>query len=105
MTVSRLRLRVFLPRVVRFVLATLATLATLAAPLRLLAQTGALEPIEYTLRVVDAEKHSPASRARADRGRASIDLMMPVWTPGYTWSKTMPVACAISWPRRRTARR
>jgi predicted metalloprotease with PDZ domain len=61
-----------------------ASVALVAAPARLLAQTAALEPIEYTLRVVDAEKHLAGIDARVPTGgRASIDLMMPVWTPGY----------------------
>lgn len=55
-----------------------------AAPARLRAQQATLDPIEYTLRVIDAEKHLAGVEARVPTGgRSSIDLMMPIWTPGY----------------------
>jgi len=44
----------------------------------------ALEPIQYTFRVIDPEKHIAGVEARIPTGgRATIDLMMTVWTPGY----------------------
>lgn len=46
--------------------------------------SSALDPIEYTFRVIDAEKHVAGIDARVPTdGRASIELMMPIWTPGY----------------------
>jgi predicted metalloprotease with PDZ domain len=44
----------------------------------------ALDPVQYTFRVADAAKHLAEIEARIPTGgEASIDLMMPVWTPGY----------------------
>jgi predicted metalloprotease with PDZ domain len=46
--------------------------------------SASLDPIEYTLRVIDPIKHIAGVEARIPTGgRATIDLMMPVWTPGY----------------------
>ena len=43
-----------------------------------------LDPIQYTFRVIDAEKHLAGIVARVPTGgRDTIVLMMPVWTPGY----------------------
>ena len=59
-------------------------LLLLAAPARPHAQIAVLEPIQYTFRVVDAEKHLAGIDALVPTGgRSSIDLMMPIWTPGY----------------------
>jgi hypothetical protein len=55
-----------------------------------------LEPIQYTFRVVDPEKHVAGVEARVPTGgRATIDLMMAVWTPGYYGSRITPRASAI----------
>src|SRR5262245_52940533 len=68
----------------RMLLLRALILVCLTAAARPLAQTETLEPIQYTLRVVDAEKHLAAVDARVPTdGRASIDLMMPIWTPGF----------------------
>jgi predicted metalloprotease with PDZ domain len=65
----------------------LAVCALLAGPLDpiLLGQRAAtLDPIQYTFRVVDAAKHIAEVEARIPTaGQAAIELMMPVWTPGY----------------------
>lgn len=75
MMFTRTRLTVLLPAL------ALLSFAALARPH---AQTGALEPIQYTFRVIDAGKHIAGIEARVPTGgRPSIDLMMPVWTPGY----------------------
>ena len=61
-------------------------LAFLAAvsPARAQAQPATLEPIQYTFRVLDPEKHLAGVEARVPTGgRPTIELMMPVWTPGY----------------------
>ena len=55
-----------------------------AAPERAQARPGALEPIQYTFRVIDAGLHLAGVEARVPTGgRPTIELMMPVWTPGY----------------------
>ena len=60
-----------------------ALVAGLAAP-RAQAPSNTLEPIQYTLRVIDPDKHLAGVEARVPTsGRASIELMMPIWTPGY----------------------
>ena len=42
------------------------------------------EPIRYTFRVIDAAKHIAEVDARIpSSGQSSLDLMMPVWTPGF----------------------
>jgi predicted metalloprotease with PDZ domain len=42
------------------------------------------EPIRYTFRVIDAAKHIAEVDARFPlSGQSSLDLMMPVWTPGF----------------------
>ena len=61
----------------------LALVVAAAAP-RAQRPAGSLEPIQYTFRVVDPDKHIAGVEARIPTGgRAAIDLMMPVWTPGY----------------------
>ena len=61
----------------------LAVLAA-ASPARAQGQPETLEPIQYTLRVIDAAQHVAGIEARVPTGgRPSIELMMPVWTPGY----------------------
>jgi predicted metalloprotease with PDZ domain len=43
-----------------------------------------LEPIQYRFRVVDPAKHIAEVEARIPTaGQPVIDLMMPIWTPGY----------------------
>ena len=62
----------------------LAVLAFVAAPGAQSQPAGTLEPIQYTFRVIDPDKHIAGVEARIPTGgRAAIDLMMPVWTPGY----------------------
>jgi len=47
-------------------------------------QAQPLEPIQYTFRVVDAAKHIAEIDARIpSSGQPTLDLMMPVWTPGF----------------------
>src|SRR5262249_45945959 len=56
----------------------------LAAPGARAQTAGALEPIQYTFRVIDADKHLAGVAARVPTdGHPTITLMMPVWTPGY----------------------
>jgi predicted metalloprotease with PDZ domain len=72
---ARPRLAVLLPALV---------LLAVVSPVRPLAQAGALEPIRYTFRVIDSEKHIAGIDARVPTdGHATIELMMPIWTPGY----------------------
>ena len=66
------------------------TLATLLAVLFNLAtsivqsQAQPVEPLRYTFRVVDAAKHIAEIDARIpSSGQPTLDLMMPVWTPGF----------------------
>jgi predicted metalloprotease with PDZ domain len=48
------------------------------------ARAQSLEPIQYTFRVADAAKHVAEIEARFPAaGRSTLDLMMPVWTPGF----------------------
>jgi predicted metalloprotease with PDZ domain len=62
----------------------LALVISLTLPI-LQAQDGRpLEAIQYTFRLADAAKHLAAIEARVPTGgRTTLDLMMPVWTPGY----------------------
>jgi predicted metalloprotease with PDZ domain len=47
-------------------------------------QPAALEPIHYTFRVADAAQHLAEIEARIPTGgEPLVELMMPVWTPGY----------------------
>jgi predicted metalloprotease with PDZ domain len=44
----------------------------------------AVEPISYTVRFPGPDKHIAEIEARyPTNGRASVELMMPVWTPGF----------------------
>lgn len=71
------------PRIPRTFLLALLLVLTVAAG-RPQSQTAALEPIQYTFRVVDAANHLAGIEARVPAaGRATLELMMPVWTPGY----------------------
>jgi predicted metalloprotease with PDZ domain len=64
--------------------AAFVLLAALATPHAQSLSTAPLEPIRYTLRVIDPAKHLAGVEARVPTGgRATIDLMMPIWTPGY----------------------
>jgi predicted metalloprotease with PDZ domain len=69
----------------RIVALALALVAAAAASARAQKPAAApLDPIQYTFRVVDPDKHVAGVEARIPTGgRAAIDLMMPVWTPGY----------------------
>src|SRR5262245_3131670 len=62
---------------------TLALLAAFAVGLpRLAAQ--AQEPIAYSIRIPAPETHEIVVQATVpSAGRASLDLMMPTWSPGY----------------------
>jgi predicted metalloprotease with PDZ domain len=67
-------------RVPRTLLA--AALWWLAAAPSIFAQSS--EPVVYTLRVPDAEAHLLEVAARFPTGgRDTIDLMMPIWSPGF----------------------
>ena len=80
-TAARTRFRALLSSIV--LVASLSPARTQAQAARTDAPAG-LEPIQYTLRVVDADKHIAGIEARVPTGgRATIELMMPVWTPGY----------------------
>ena len=69
------------PYIARALLALVLLLT--AAPARGQARPDALEPIQYTFRVIDAGQHLAGVEARVPTGgRRTIDLMMPVWTPG-----------------------
>ena len=71
------------PRLRKLALA-LVVIASAAAPRAQSSAAVGLEPIEYTFRVVDPDKHIAGVEARIPTGgRATIELMMPVWTPGY----------------------
>ena len=75
MTCDRARLTILIPALV---------LLALGSPARPQAQAAALEPIQYTFRVIEPEKHLAGVDARVPTGgRPTIELMMPVWTPGY----------------------
>ncbi len=61
-------------------LAILLSFAVLAGR----AEAQPREPIRYTFRVIDAAKHIAEVDARfPSPGQSSLDLMMPVWTPGF----------------------
>ncbi len=61
-------------------LAVLLSFAALAGR----AEAQPREPIRYTFRVIDAAKHIAEVDARfPSSGQSSLDLMMPVWTPGF----------------------
>ncbi len=67
-------------------LAVLALLSAIATPAAQAPSSpaGALEPIQYTLRLIDPVKHIAGIEARIPTGgRLTLDLMMPIWTPGY----------------------
>jgi predicted metalloprotease with PDZ domain len=54
------------------------------AALRIATAAPALEPITYTMRFPAPDSHTTDIEMRVpSAGRASIDLMMPVWSPGY----------------------
>jgi predicted metalloprotease with PDZ domain len=65
-------------------LIVVASLGLAVAP-ALRAQTvNTLEPIQYTFKVIDPDKHLAGIAARVPTGgRTTVTLMMPVWTPGY----------------------
>jgi predicted metalloprotease with PDZ domain len=48
------------------------------------ARAQSLEPIQYTFRVADAATHLAEIEARFPAaGRSALELMMPIWTPGF----------------------
>jgi predicted metalloprotease with PDZ domain len=68
------------PRTRATLLAVLFSLATSIAQ----SQAQPVEPLQYTFRVVDAAKHIAEIEARIpSSGQPTLDLMMPVWTPGF----------------------
>jgi len=70
--------------VVSLLRAVIASVALIVAPGGHAQTAGTLEPIQYTLRVIDADKHLAGVAARIPTdGHAAVTLMMPVWTPGY----------------------
>ena len=70
--------------VAALVRAVIASVALVVAPGAHAQSAGALEPIEYTFRVIDADTHLAGVTVRVPTGgRATLTLMMPVWTPGY----------------------
>jgi predicted metalloprotease with PDZ domain len=59
-------------------------LVWLAGPAAPAATAQALEPIAYTVRFPAPDKHLAEVEATVPTGgRASVELMMPVWTPGF----------------------
>src|ERR1700722_8089975 len=59
-------------------------LAWLARPAAPTATAQALEPIAYTVRFPAPDKHVADVEATIPTsGRDAIELMMPVWTPGF----------------------
>jgi predicted metalloprotease with PDZ domain len=73
-------------RPVSRVLVRIALAALLAGGAGALVPAGgrALEPIVYTMRFPAPDSHTAVIEARVPtEGRASIDLMLPVWSPGY----------------------
>jgi predicted metalloprotease with PDZ domain len=68
----------------RIVTIALGLVVSATAPRAQRAATVPLDPLQYTFRVVDPDKHIAGVEARIPTGgRASIDLMLPIWTPGY----------------------
>jgi hypothetical protein len=66
----------------RIVLAATSIWVAAAAPPVVFAQT--LDPIVYTMRVPAPETHYAEIEVRVPTGkRASIEMMMPVWSPGF----------------------
>jgi predicted metalloprotease with PDZ domain len=78
---TRMHLNVLQSRTVNF---SAATLFWLALSLSSAAGPAALDPIVYTLRAPAPETNIAVIEARipTDR-RASVDLMLPVWSPGF----------------------
>ena len=55
-----------------------------ARPGRLSAQESKLEPIAYTISFPDPSAHQALVQATfPTEGRAAVDLMMPIWSPGF----------------------
>ena len=68
----------------RAVVVAAVAAGTLSIPLSGGVAAQKLEPIVYTVRVPDPETHYLEVEARVPTGRqASIELMMPVWSPGF----------------------
>ena len=69
----------WLPRVVPVML-----LAWLAGPVPSPGSARPPEPITYTVRFPAPDKHTAEVEARYPaEGRATVELMMPTWTPGF----------------------
>jgi len=65
--------------VVRIVL-----LVALAGPAQRAGFAQALEPITYTIKFAEPGQHvAEVEAVYPTEGRAAIDLMMPIWTPGF----------------------
>lgn len=59
-------------------------LGEVARDTRVDAQRSAADPIVYTVRIADPESHYLEVEASVPTdGRASLELMMPTWSPGY----------------------
>ena len=68
----------------RVVATALGLVLTAGVPQAQRSASAPLDPIAYTFRVVDPAKHIAGVDARIPTGgRAAIDVMMPIWTPGY----------------------
>ena len=56
----------------------------LAGPPTHVRAAQALEPISYSVKIADPAKHYAEIEATVPTGgRDSVELMMPVWTPGF----------------------
>src|SRR5262245_47652317 len=77
-----LRYRIIRKRSIALAVAATTLVAWHAAPARLRAQR--LDPIVYSVQVPAPETHYAEIEAIVPTGgRAAVDLMMPIWSPGY----------------------
>src|SRR5262245_15177333 len=77
-----LRYRIIRKRSIALAVAATTLVACHAAPPRLRAQR--LDPIVYSVQVPAPETHYAEIEAIVPTdGRAAVDLMMPIWSPGY----------------------
>ncbi|MGD2217662.1 MAG: hypothetical protein PVJ64_12980 [Gemmatimonadales bacterium] len=74
-------------RVYRTIVAGLVCCSALLGPLPAVAQvtqSGGLQPVVYTIRIPDPEAGIATIEASLPtEGRAVIELMMPIWSPGF----------------------
>ena len=69
---------------VPFAALLLAVLSAVSVALSLPAQSKGLEPVAYTIRFPDPATRSFTVDVQVPTGkRASVDLMMPIWSPGF----------------------